>query len=168
MRADIATERLAFMLNMYRSGYPLSSACCHPQVFGDEGNPSCWKQGLTSHSLCCGVPVLPKRCLGDFGPAFVLEYDGSGHIDGAGWIDHAANPYDCASLDEFSLYFQTGVIGGNDKDSGSHNYLGYAQKFLQKFGTSAKVLEMGVWKGSSLALWLQKKLTQNTILIANY
>eukprot|EP00400_MALV-I_sp_L67-5_P000717 gene717-64_t len=151
-RAHVASERLTFMINMYRSGYPLSSACCHP-ITGDRGNPSCWIDGQTSYNLCCGKPVLPRRCVGDFGPAFVLHIDDDGSVVAGEWVDGAANPYDCASLDELSLYFQSGVVGGSDKDSGFHNYLKFAQQFLFRFGTSASVLEMGVNKGSSLALW---------------
>ena len=111
--------------------------------------------------------MLPKRCVGHFGPAFVLEINEDGLITNGTWKQNEANPYDCASLDEFSLYLQFNVVGGSDKDSGFHNYLNFAEPFLYKFGTSAKLLEMGVHKGSSLALWSLYFPDSNLILGAD-
>lgn len=87
--------------------------------------------------------MLPRRCIGR--SAFILEFDpDQGLVTGGAWSqqDNAVNQRDCASLDEFSLYSHTGSLHGADKDSGRHNYLGFAEGYLQKFGGAGRVLEV--------------------------
>lgn len=57
------------------------------------------------------------------------------------------------SLDEIGVLFETSAIGGGDKASGWHDYLGAYERILLHLPLSANLLEVGIRGGSSLALW---------------
>lgn len=43
------------------NGMPVSAACCLPE-HGSQGRSDCWAANSMSADLCCGKPILPKRC----------------------------------------------------------------------------------------------------------
>lgn len=85
--------------------------------------------------------------------AFALEINFDGDIVSGAWHQGVVDEFDCATLDDFSIYFQTRILGGSDKGSQLWDYLRHYEKFIQGFGASGSVLELGVHSGHSLAMW---------------
>jgi len=129
--------------------------CCHPS-FGEGGKDECWRENdFMTWENCCGMPILPKRCVKENGiwKQFMLQVNYAGELYDGVWSNFVEDHSDCASLDEFSIYLQTAGNLGSDKHSGFHDYLRVVEPFLSDFNANARVLEMGVAHGHSLALW---------------
>ena len=77
---------------------------------------------------CCGAPSWPVRC----------------------GIDRSD---DCANLDELGRHFGDPYYSGSDKHSGAHNFLRTYETLLEPYGLSARLLELGINRGNSLATW---------------
>ncbi|CAK0912163.1 unnamed protein product, partial [Prorocentrum cordatum] len=123
-----------------------------------EGNSKCWAQGGFTHALCCGGladstecwvwPYTPDFCCrkprAPRGPVRPRCGQGGGELLAC-----------TKSLDEIGALFEASVIGGGDKASGWHDYLGAYERVLLHLPISANVLELGVRSGSSLAMWAE-------------
>lgn len=103
-------------------------------------DPICWFPPL-SHTKCCLVPqVLPLRCNDHSRSAGRPELDSP-----------------CASLDELGQWFAVSPpwfhIHGADKHSHFHDFYHRYERVFKRFGHRAKLLEIGVKSGNSLAVW---------------
>eukprot|EP00930_Biecheleria_cincta_P026018 TRINITY_DN18411_c0_g1_i1.p1 TRINITY_DN18411_c0_g1~~TRINITY_DN18411_c0_g1_i1.p1 ORF type:complete len:350 (+),score=9.36 TRINITY_DN18411_c0_g1_i1:178-1227(+) len=147
--ADINRMHFNIRVQTQRSGVPLSDVCCAEQ-FGPTGNSLCW-HGSYSYEHCCGLPELPHRCVGTLSHSLKLR---NHRVVGSVWRNLTATELvNCATLDELATYLSDLVIGASDKFSEVHDYLNVYEPLLAPLGFSASLLEIGVAKGHSLAMW---------------
>lgn len=50
---------------------------------------------------------------------------------------------------------EIGVRCGTDKSSAYHNYLNRLEPYLSELARPLKILEIGIWKGASVRMWLE-------------
>ncbi|CAE8636443.1 unnamed protein product [Polarella glacialis] len=129
-----------------------SETCCNA-YFGEHGLATCW-EGWANSEVCCGLPELPQRCHGEQAHVLVVHPE-TRRVVGAEVRpkDSSAYPDKCASLDELGVYMSDPVMGGADKYRELHDYLRYYEPRIQHLGMSGSVLEIGVNRGHSLAMW---------------